>query len=150
MEKSLRHLYGTFQVDNLIATFSGPSRKTSDSVFSPDGKTLATLYANGEIHLYNIATDTRNTIISEHTSDLSLIAFSPNGKTFATADFHEDNKVRFWDPDSGKLQSVIVGHQDGVASLAFNPDGTTLATASWMEQYYYGRSISHQPLTTRI
>ena len=115
----------------LIATFSGTSRKTSDSAFSPDGKILATLYANGEIHLYNIATGVRNTIISEHTSNLSLIAFSPNGKTLATADFHEDNKVRFWDPDSGELQSVIVGHQDGVASLAFSPDGQTLATASW-------------------
>ena len=114
----------------LITTFSGTSRKTSESAFSPDGKTLATLYANGEIHLYNIATATRNTIISEHTSNLSLIAFSPNGKTLATADFHEDNKVRFWDPDSGELQSVIVGHQDGVASMAFNPNGTTLATAS--------------------
>ncbi|MYB64132.1 PQQ-binding-like beta-propeller repeat protein, partial [Candidatus Poribacteria bacterium] len=115
----------------LIATFSSTSNKTSASAFSPDGKTIATLYANGEIHLYNIATRTRKTIISGHTSDLSLIAFSPNGKTLATADFHEESIVRFWDPDSGELQSAILGHQNGVASIAFNPDGTALATASW-------------------
>ena len=115
----------------IITSFSGNSHRTGNIAFSPDGKTVATLYTDSEVQLYNIATSTRNSIISGHTGEQSLIAFSPNGKTLVTADFFYSNKVQFWDPDSGDLQSVIFGHQYGVTSIAFSPDSKTLATASW-------------------
>ena len=114
----------------LITSFSGPTDRTSDIAFSPDGKIVATIYGNGEVHLYNITTRIRNIIPSGHTGRLSLIAFSPNGEILATADFFDGSKVRFWDPDSSELKSEILSPQAGIRSLAFSPTGNTLATAS--------------------
>jgi WD40 repeat protein len=56
-------------------------------------------------------------------------AFSPGGKTLATADMART--VRLWDWNGQEETGMILGHTDAVCALAFTPGGRILATGSW-------------------
>ncbi|MGW2399670.1 nSTAND1 domain-containing NTPase [Kitasatospora sp. NPDC001664] len=56
---------------------------------------------------------------------VSEAAFSPDGRTLATAD--NDGRARLWDVTTGRVTAVLVGT---ARAVAFSPDGRLLATAA--------------------
>jgi WD40 repeat protein len=67
-------------------------------------------------------------LIKAHDGLVYSIAFSPDGKSFATAGF--DNLVKIWEYPSLKEVRKVSGHTGGVTCVAFNKDGTLLASSS--------------------
>jgi WD40 repeat protein len=63
-----------------------------------------------------------------HSGRVLAVAFSPDGKTLASAS--NDETVKLWDAGSGKALQTLSGHSDWVSTVAFSPDGKTLASAS--------------------
>ncbi len=57
----------------------------------------------------------------------SAVAFSPDGKTLATAS--RDNSIRLWNGATGKEVCRFIGHEKLIYSVAFAPDGKVLASA---------------------
>jgi len=55
-------------------------------------------------------------------------AFSPDGKTLATA--NRDNSLKLWDVVTGNERVSLKGHVGAVECVAFSPDGKTLAAGS--------------------
>jgi WD40 repeat protein len=92
--------------------------------FSPDGKTLATVWGRGVAHLELPSLATRRYLIG-HRIGLGAVAFSPDGKTLASGDL--EGTVKLWNVESGLELLTFAGLRGETAGLAFSPDCRSLA-----------------------
>ena len=91
--------------------------------FSPDGKTLATGYADGTIVRWNIDTRRRRGSARLHRGPVRHLAYSRDGKTLASAS--ADSTVMLWDVESMRRRGEPL--RGLYESVAFSPDNATLA-----------------------
>jgi WD40 repeat protein len=64
-----------------------------------------------------------------HKGGVSSIVFSPDAQRLASGG--NDNNVRLWDVQTGRLEHTFEGHSRAISSLAFSPDGKILASGSF-------------------
>ena len=64
-----------------------------------------------------------------HTQAVVAVAYSPDGKTLASASY--DGTLKLWDVAGGKERATLKGHTDAVLCVAFSPDGKALASAGY-------------------
>src|SRR5262249_36652167 len=67
-----------------------------------------------------------------HTNTVQTLAYSPDGKTLASAG--DDRTVCLWDLTTGAAHHVLRDHTDAVLTVAFSPDGRTLASGGYDKQ----------------
>lgn len=68
-------------------------------------------------------------VFAGHTDYINSVAFSPDGKTLATASV--DRSVKLWDVATSKETRTLAGHTEVVDQVVFSLDGKMLASASW-------------------
>ena len=111
--------------------------------FSPDGKTLVTggrnsgyrgldrgLYdiADAEIQLWDTNTGPPLHTFNSPGRSVSLLTFSPDGKTLASVGEAWWNKIFIWDLENRRLLSIINTGKRTIMALRFAPDSITLAS----------------------
>jgi RNA polymerase sigma factor (sigma-70 family) len=103
---------------------------------SPDGRCLAMdMWGNKPPHEVRICDATTGEVrlrLTDHQKPVSCVAYSPNGKTIATAG--DEAVIRLWDAATGKLLLRLDGHKpvdgyrDNMLAVAFSPDGKQLVS----------------------
>ncbi len=98
---------------------------------SPDGRIIAgrELKQSNVVKLWDSKTGRELANINPQLESISLIAFSPDGKTLAIPS--RDNTARLWDIAASRELVTLKGHTQPVTSAVFTPDGAVLATASY-------------------
>jgi WD40 repeat protein len=87
--------------------------------FSPDGRTLAGVYMDRQIRLWNVATGKQSNGFGEKIT--SLLRFSPDGQILATLN---EGRLAFYDPASGELLRHLF---DTPRDFCFRPDSRAVA-----------------------
>src|SRR5262249_5341166 len=103
------------------------------AAFSPDGKTLLTGCADGDLRLWDAAAGAQRRRLSGHCGALAAVAFSPDGRRLASG-AHGDRAVRVWEAATGKALRVLPVEQPDVSCVAFSPDGKLLAAGDSVEE----------------
>lgn len=98
--------------------------------FAGDGSVLMTTSNSeepSELIAWGLATGKPKTLHKRY-SAFTRLAFSPDGKTIATAD--SDGAVLLWDAGTGRYLAEFEGHENSVEAIGFASDGRTLLTQS--------------------
>jgi WD40 repeat protein len=67
--------------------------------------------------------------INGHSSSVSSVAFSPDGKQVISGSI--DNTLKLWDVATSREIRIFSGHSGRVFSIAFSPDGKQVISGSW-------------------
>lgn len=80
------------------------------------------------VRLWNVATGTLQRTLPGHSRGVLSIAFSPDGRWFASGS--EDDDVRLWRMSPAREQHTLKGHYGGVTSVAFSRDSRWVASVA--------------------
>jgi hypothetical protein len=100
----------------------------------PDGRTVVTHTEDHTLRLWDAATGKELRRWDGFRSEVTAVAFAPDGKRLACVSADWDNRIFVHDLGSGKKIAECVGPQGWVStpafkSIAFSPDGKILASA---------------------
>ena len=95
--------------------------------FSPNGKMLAIGgYYDGAVRLWDVSKRKWAASFKGHRSTVWAVAFSPDGKTLASAS--GDGNLHLWDIATGKERAKHKANGNWVMAVAYSADGKTLAS----------------------
>lgn len=73
-------------------------------------------------------TYTPTLILRGHKKPISVVKFSPDGRTLASAS--SDCTIKLWSASTGALEHTLEGHLAGISALTWSPDSKILASGS--------------------
>ena len=119
----------------LLATLQGEDGDgrgiAAKLAISPDGKYLASTEASNAIHLWNLETLRRRSLLRGHLFRIGSLAFSPDAEILASGDLK--GNVIVWDIKTKKQITAFKGGRPW--SMTFSPDGQYLL----LETRRYGK-----------
>jgi WD40 repeat protein/predicted Ser/Thr protein kinase len=116
------------------AALKGHTGGVASIAFTPDGQLLAAAargkydsgrkaFVNGEVKLWEVAARKEKATLKGHSSSVSSVAFSPDGKELALG---SRNEIKLWDLASSKESRSFPAPPGGVSGMAFTPHAKTL------------------------
>lgn len=121
----------------LLGTLGGDGGPVYAIAFDPAGRRIAGVNQN-RVHIWDVGSCSPRVTLTPSKIDVRALAFSPDGKTLATAG--AEPEIQLWDVESGVLLGRLAGHTRRVNALQFAPDGTLVSAAGdWTTRAWFGR-----------
>jgi WD40 repeat protein len=95
------------------------------AALSPDGKVVFSAGADRVVRLSDAKAGRQLWAVAAHTSQISSVAFTPDGKIAVSA----AESLRLWDVATGTQRKALIGGGSAVSAVAFSPDGKLMASA---------------------
>ncbi|MBI3466719.1 MAG: trypsin-like peptidase domain-containing protein [Planctomycetes bacterium] len=113
--------------DELVSLKASAKNVRSHVAFAPDGATLASSDAQGNVIVWDVTTAKERTRWKAPKGSATTVTFSPDGKLLAAAG--SDRMIRLWEAAGGQVVRQLEGHRRPVRCIVFAPDGHTLASS---------------------
>ena len=110
-------------------TFNAP-RGIKCTALSPDNKHIACGYNNGEVRLFLLEDGSQVHSWKGHQSNVTVIAFSPDGRYIASSSSYNNDSIKLWDAKTYKLLHSYGDHTDRVNNVVFDRQSKMLASVS--------------------
>jgi WD40 repeat protein/serine/threonine protein kinase len=110
-----------------LVTKSFPTTQVRVLAFSPDSRSLAWGAGwKGELRLWNLIEESPVLLANTNKKNIFALAFSPDGKTLATADQSHD--LTLWNIANYTKRKRLLGHGHHIYAIAYSPDEESMAT----------------------
>jgi WD40 repeat protein len=131
------HLWN-LQTGKQLFTFLGQANEVSSVAISPDARTLVSASFDCKVTAWHL--ESRKFLQTyfyrtacqsypySHKGFVYAVAISPDSQWIASGG--EDQTIRLWNLQSGKIIKSFKGHLDNVLALAFSSNGKVLASSS--------------------
>jgi hypothetical protein len=120
----------------------------SEAVWSPDGRTLATLDDASNISLWDSASGKKLRDIAHGGSAVTTIAFSRDGLSLAIPNRSGD--ILLWDIVNNRERGVLKGRNQNITNVNFSRDGQSLAASSGDNQIHIWDVATQRELLTLV
>ena len=112
----------------LLRTLTKHTNPVKTLATSPNGQLFASSSLDGTVKVWNWQAGLLLRTLSDRFSGSNgvVLAFSPDGQTFATAD---EKALKLWNLRTGQLLRTVV-QESSIASLTFSADGQTLISSN--------------------
>jgi WD40 repeat protein len=103
------------------------------AALSPDGTRLVTGGWGGTVRMWDVQSGKELWAIPTGGQYVLAVAFSADGRQFATGTNGRPDYVKIWDAQTGAAVKSCPGHRDAVLSIVYSRDGQRLLTSSYDE-----------------
>lgn len=103
--------------------------------WSPDGRRLVCGSDDGAIRVLSLEFSEVQQVLEAHVDGVTSVAWSPDGKWYASAGGTGDGKTILWEAATGRNVRQFKESFQSAEALAWNPDGTQLALAG-LDSFY--------------
>ena len=108
-----------------VTTFTRPSGSVN---FSPDGSRVLASSFDSDVAIWEVATSTRVTNLTQYSTEIDALAFSPDSRHLAIG--RGDGSLWLWQLSGDEPPQLLVRQTEPITAVAFSSDGRLLAAGS--------------------